>query len=61
MRHSTESKLIIEYLREYEFIIETILAYESGDQGVLFVEKPEGRKSRETVPLKLILVILLNC
>jgi hypothetical protein len=42
---------IIEYLREYEFIFETTLAHVSGDPGVLFAEKIEGRKSRATVPL----------
>jgi hypothetical protein len=51
MRHSVESIFIIKYLREYEFIFETALAHESGGPGVLIVEKTEGRKSRETVPL----------
>jgi hypothetical protein len=51
MRHSAESNLKIEYVREYEFIFKTALAHESGDLGVLFAEKTEGRKSRETVPL----------
>jgi hypothetical protein len=49
MQHSAESNLIIEYLLEYEFIFETALAHESGDPGVLFAEKTEGRKSRDTV------------
>jgi hypothetical protein len=39
MRHSVKSNLIIEYLREYEFIFETALAHESGDPGILFAEK----------------------
>jgi hypothetical protein len=52
MRHSVESNLKIEYLREYEFIFKTALAHESGDPGVLFAEKTEGRKSRETDPLR---------
>jgi hypothetical protein len=39
MRHSAESNLIIEYLREYEFIFKTALAHESGGPGVLFAEK----------------------
>jgi hypothetical protein len=51
MRHSAESNLKIEYLREYEFIFKTALAHESEDPGVLFAEKNDGRKSRETVPL----------
>jgi hypothetical protein len=51
LRHSTELNLKIKYLREYEFIFKTALAHESGDPGVLFAEKTEGRKSRETVPL----------
>jgi hypothetical protein len=44
--------LIIEYLREYEFIFETVIAYESEDLRILFAEKTEGRKSRETVSFK---------
>jgi hypothetical protein len=39
MRHRAESNLKIEYLREYEFIFEMVLAHESGDPGLLFVEK----------------------
>jgi hypothetical protein len=31
MRHSAESNLIIEYLREYDFIFEIALAHETGD------------------------------
>jgi hypothetical protein len=33
-------------------ICKTVLAHESGDPGVQFNEKTEGRKSRDTVPLK---------
>jgi hypothetical protein len=51
MQHSAESIFIIEYLREYEFIFEK--AHESGGPGVLIDEKTEGRKSRDTVPLKI--------
>jgi hypothetical protein len=49
--HSAESNLIIEYFREYEFIFETALAHKSGDPGVFFDEKTDGRKSRDTVSL----------
>jgi hypothetical protein len=52
MRHSAQLNLIIEYLREYEFIFKTALAHESGDPRVLFAKKTEGRKSRDIVPLK---------
>jgi hypothetical protein len=55
MLHSAESIFppnLIEYLREFEYIWKTVLAHESGDPGVQFNEKTEGRKSRETVPLK---------
>jgi hypothetical protein len=51
MRHSMESNLKIEYLREHEFIYKTALAHESGDLGVLFAEKTKDRISREAVPL----------
>jgi hypothetical protein len=37
---------LIEYLREFESICKTVLAHESGDPGVQFIEKTEGRKSR---------------
>jgi hypothetical protein len=40
---------LIEYLRKFESICETVSAHESGDPGVYFNEKTEGRKSRETV------------
>jgi hypothetical protein len=51
MRHSAESNLKIEYLREFEFIFKTALAHESGDPGYCLSKKTEGRKSRENVPL----------
>jgi hypothetical protein len=44
MRHSAESNLKIEYLREYEFIFKTALAHETGDPGVLFAEKNRESK-----------------
>jgi hypothetical protein len=53
MRHSAESNLIIEYLREYEFIFKTALAHESGDPGVLFAEKNRGSKISWDCPFKL--------
>jgi hypothetical protein len=42
------------YLGEFEAEFKKALAHESGAQGVLFDEekKTEGRKSRDTVPLK---------
>jgi hypothetical protein len=46
------SSNLIEYLREFESICKTVLAHKSGDPGVQFNEKTEGRKSRETVPLR---------
>jgi hypothetical protein len=52
MQYSVESFFIIEYLYEYEFIFEMALAHESGGPGVLIDEKTEGRKSRDTVPLR---------
>jgi hypothetical protein len=44
MRHSAESNLKSEYLREYEFLFKTALAHESGDPRVLFAEKNRGSK-----------------
>jgi hypothetical protein len=38
------------YLGEFEAEFKKALARESGAQGVLFDEKSEGRKSRDTVP-----------
>jgi hypothetical protein len=45
--------LIILYLGEFEAEFKKALARESGAQGVLFDEKTEGRKSRDTIPLRL--------
>jgi hypothetical protein len=39
------------YLGEFEAEFKKALARESGAQVVLFDEKNEGRKSRDTVPL----------
>jgi hypothetical protein len=41
------------YLDEFEAEFKKTLARESGAKGVLFDEKTEGRKSRDTVPLLL--------
>jgi hypothetical protein len=49
---SPDSILVVEYLREFESICKTVLAHWSGDPGVQFNEKTEGRKSRQTVPLR---------
>jgi hypothetical protein len=51
MLHCAELIFIIEYFREFKSIFETALARESGEPGVLYAEKTEGRKSRESVPL----------
>jgi hypothetical protein len=45
--------LIIEYLRKYEFIFETVLAHESEDLGVLFAEKNRGSKISRDCPFKI--------
>jgi hypothetical protein len=50
MQLGAESTFVI-YLREYEPIFETASAAEPGGPGVLFAEKHEGRKFRDTVPL----------
>jgi hypothetical protein len=47
------SSNLIEYLREFESVCKTVLAHESGDPGVQLTKKTEGRKSRDTVPLKI--------
>jgi hypothetical protein len=60
MRHSAESNFIIEYLRKYEFLFKTALVHESGDLGVVFAEKTKGRKSRDTVPLRVPLFIAVS-
>jgi hypothetical protein len=52
MPHSAESILIIEYLREYEFIFETALAHESSSPGVLIDEKIRGSKISRDCPFK---------
>jgi hypothetical protein len=50
------------YLGEFEAEFKKALARESGAQGVLFDEKPEGRKSRDTVPLSIqVFIDQLNC
>jgi hypothetical protein len=41
MRHCAESIFKVDYLREYESILETAFAHESMDPGVLFDEKTE--------------------
>jgi hypothetical protein len=52
MQHSAESICVVEYLRKYESIFETMhVAHKSVDPGILFDEKTRGRKSREIVPL----------
>jgi hypothetical protein len=47
-RHALENR---SYLGEFEAEFKKALARESGAQGVLFFEKNEGRKCRDTVPL----------
>jgi hypothetical protein len=51
------------YLGEFEAEFKKALASESGAQGVLFDEKTEGRKSRDTVPLniKMTIVVAVGC
>jgi hypothetical protein len=46
---------IVEYLREYEAICKKALTRGSRAQVELFDEKTVGRKSRDSVPLKLLL------
>jgi hypothetical protein len=58
MPHSGESFFVVEYLCKFEFICKIVLAHESGYPGVQYNEKTEGRKSRETVPLK---KLNINC
>jgi hypothetical protein len=41
MQRSAESIFVVEYLREYESIIETALVHESVDPRALFDEKTE--------------------
>jgi hypothetical protein len=40
------------FVVEFESLCKTVLAHESGDPGVQFSEKIEGKKSCETVPLR---------
>jgi hypothetical protein len=42
---------LIEYLGEFEFIFETVLDYESGDQMCSFDAKKPHRKSHAWAPL----------
>jgi hypothetical protein len=42
----------LDFLGENEAICKTALGCESGPYGGLFDEKTEGRKSRDTVPLR---------
>ncbi len=44
---------LIEYLGEFEFIIETVLGYVSGDQMGSFEAKKRSRKSHAWAPLSL--------
>jgi hypothetical protein len=55
MRHSMESIFVVDYLREFASMCKTVLAHESGDPCAQYNEKSKGWKSRETVPLTLIL------
>jgi hypothetical protein len=48
---------IIEYLGEFEFIFETILDYESGDQMGTFDAKNRHRKSQDWAPLNTYFVL----
>jgi hypothetical protein len=50
-RSQFSSSNLVEDLREFESIYKTVLAHESGDPGVQFNDKNEGRKSRDTAPL----------
>jgi hypothetical protein len=50
--HSAESIFVVEYLRQYESLFETALAYESRGTGILSDEKIRSQISRETVLLK---------
>jgi hypothetical protein len=52
MPDSAESIFVFKYLSEFESICKTVLVHESGDPGVQFNEKTEGRKSLETIPLR---------
>jgi hypothetical protein len=52
MRHNAESTHVREFLCEFAIICKNILTCWSVTQVGLIHEKTEGRKSRETVPLK---------
>jgi hypothetical protein len=43
--------VVVKYGREYEFILETALAHESGESGVLYDKNISDQKSRKSVPL----------
>ncbi len=45
---------LIEYLGEFEFILETILDYESGDQIGSLMQKIRYRKSHAWAPIRYI-------
>jgi hypothetical protein len=47
------------YLGEFEAELKKALARESGAQGYCLMKKTEGRKSRDTVPLNMLLPIVL--
>jgi hypothetical protein len=54
MQHNVESIFSVEFNRislRFESLCKTVLGHESGDPGVQFQKKTEGRKSREAVPL----------
>jgi hypothetical protein len=44
MQNSGESTFVVEYFREYEFILETTLTHESVNPGVLFELKNQRSK-----------------
>jgi hypothetical protein len=47
MQHSEESGFLVEYLREYESILETALAHASVEQGYCLTKKPGVEISRD--------------
>jgi hypothetical protein len=50
--HSVDLIFVIEYLCKFKSICITVLAHESGDPGVQFNRKTEGKKSCENVSLR---------
>jgi hypothetical protein len=50
---------LIKYLGEFEFIFETILDYESGDQMGSFDAKNRHRKSHAWAPLRIVFFIVM--